>query len=76
MAHAHTVARVETIEEQNQWLIDHPEEEAKYPGEFIAVADDRIVAHGKAFGKVYREARKLGYEPLMAFTYDPEVETL
>lgn len=76
MAHAHQIAQVETIEEKNQWLIDHPEEEAKYPGEWIAVAGGRIVAHGKTFGEAYDDARKLGHDPYMALAYDPSADDL
>ncbi len=61
--------KAETIQEQFQWLLEHPEEEAKYEGEFIAVADGRIVAHGKNSGKVLDQARRLGYEPLIGHAY-------
>jgi len=63
----------ESIETQHAWLTAHPEEEAKYAGEFIAVADGRIVAHGKNAGEVLGAARKLGYEPLLAQAYGDEV---
>ncbi|MCH8319325.1 MAG: hypothetical protein IIA88_12695, partial [Bacteroidetes bacterium] len=33
------------------WLCDHPEEEAKYRGEWIAVVGEKIVAHGKNLKK-------------------------
>jgi len=62
----------ETIQDQFKWLCEHPEEEAKYAGEFIAVADGRIVAHGKDCGEVMDEARRQGYEPLIGRAYGDE----
>ncbi|HUT37180.1 MAG TPA: DUF5678 domain-containing protein [Planctomycetota bacterium] len=61
------------IEREDQWLADHSEELTRYPGEFIAVADGQIVAHGKIFADVLTEARNLGYEPLMARGFSPDV---
>jgi hypothetical protein len=66
----------ESIETQHAWLTAHPEEEAKYAGEFIAVANGRIVAHGNVAGEVLDQARKLGYEPLLARAHGEEVEVL
>jgi hypothetical protein len=66
----------ETIMEKYHWLLEHPEEEAKYTGEFIAVAGRKVVAHGKVFAEVYDEARRQGYEPLMAYAYGEEVYVL
>ncbi|MEW6685834.1 MAG: DUF5678 domain-containing protein [Candidatus Edwardsbacteria bacterium] len=48
------------------WLLSHPEIEEKYIGEYIAIVDDKIVAHGKDFKKVLEEAGKKGKE---AFIY-------
>jgi len=47
------------------WLLSHPEIEEKYAGEYIAVASDRIVAHGKDFKKVLEEAEKVVKEPFI-----------
>ena len=66
----------ESIMDQFNWLREHPEEEAKYAGEFIAVADGRIVAHGHNCGEVLDEARRQGYEPLIARAYGDEVLVL
>jgi len=63
----------ETPDERDDWLTQHPEELTRYPGEFIAVADGRVVAHGRVFAEVVKEARKMGYEPLMARSYDREI---
>jgi hypothetical protein len=39
---------------------------APYDGEWVAVADERIVAHGEAFDAVAREAKRQGYDdPLL-----------
>lgn len=65
-------AMAETIQDQFKWLLEHPEEEAKYAGEFIAVADGKIVAHGKDCGEVIDEARRKGYDPLIGRAYGGE----
>ncbi|MBM4031823.1 MAG: hypothetical protein FJ291_08575 [Planctomycetes bacterium] len=62
-----------TTEQDDQWLAEHPEELTRYPDEFIAVADGRIVAHGKVFADVLTQARNLGHEPLMARGFSPDV---
>ena len=46
------------------WLVDHPEETAKYAGEHIAIVGEKIVAHGSNFSEVVKEARKLSDCPL------------
>lgn len=48
------------------WLAKHPEEEAKYKGEYIAVANGKIVAHGKDVKKVIRKAREYSDDPLIS----------
>lgn len=40
------------------WLLSHPEVENKYAGEYIAIAEDSIVAHGEDFKQVLKEAEK------------------
>ena len=37
------------------WLISHPKAEEKYAGEYIAISEKGIVAHGKDFNKVLKE---------------------
>ena len=66
----------ETIMEKFTWLSEHPEEEAKYAGEFIAVAEGEIVAHGKVCGEVMDEAHRQGYEPLIAYAFGEETYVL
>ena len=66
----------ETIMDKFRWLLEHPEEEARYAGEFIAVADGKIVAHGKVCGEVLDDARRQGYEPLIACAHGEDVYVL
>lgn len=47
------------------WLFSHPEVESKYPGEYIAIVGDSVVAHGKDFKEVLKEAEKNGREPFI-----------
>jgi hypothetical protein len=44
------------------WLLSHPEIESKYAGEYIAIAKDAVVAHGKDFKEVLDEAEKTNKE--------------
>ena len=46
------------------WFIEHSELEEKYAGEYIAIVNDVVVAHGKDFKEVLKEAKKHGDEPL------------
>ena len=46
------------------WLVDHPEETAKYAGEYIAIVGEKIVAHGSDFLEVSKEAKKVAPRPL------------
>ncbi len=47
------------------WLIDHPEIEEQYAGEYIAIIDEGIVSHGKDFIKVLEQAEQKGKEPFI-----------
>lgn len=47
---------------------------SKYVGEWIAVADDRILAHGKNVKKVVTEANKTGKKFILAKV--PSQETM
>lgn len=47
------------------WLVAHPELDAQYPGEYIAIVGESIVAHGEDFEKVLQEAEKHGDNPLL-----------
>ena len=49
-----------------EWFIAHPEEAQKYPGEYIAIVDEAIVAHGKDFQMVlFTAERQSGQEPFI-----------
>ncbi|MDI6735017.1 MAG: DUF5678 domain-containing protein [bacterium] len=41
------------------------EEIMKYPGEYFAIVDHKIVAHGKEPGEVQREAERISPHPLI-----------
>ena len=47
------------------WFLDHIEIEDQYAGEYIAIVDDGVVAHGKNFNAVREEAKKHGEDPLL-----------
>lgn len=49
-----------------EWLSRHPEEEAKYRGEYIAVVGEKIVAHGKDPKTIIEQAKKISPKPLIA----------
>lgn len=50
---------------ENTWLLAHPEIETNYSGEYIAIIDESIVAHGVNFKMVLEEAEKKGKNPLI-----------
>ena len=47
------------------WFLKHPEIGVKYAGEYIAIMEEAIVAHGKDFKKVLNEAERYGKEPFI-----------
>jgi hypothetical protein len=53
------------IPKEYAWLLKHPEKETPYAGEYIAIIGETIVAHGKDFQKVLKEAEKFGKEPFI-----------
>jgi hypothetical protein len=38
----------------------YPELQRKYPSQYVAVKNGRVIAHGRDFGKVYRKAKREG----------------
>ena len=44
---------------------EYPKDEEKYLGEYIVVAKNRIIAHGKSLKIVFAEGRKLAKDPLL-----------
>ena len=45
--------------------MSHPEIETEYPGEYIAIVGEEIVAHGKDFKQVLKEAEEIGKVPFI-----------
>lgn len=62
----------ERIMKDFQWLCEHALEiDEKYAGEYIAVVNKKIVAHGKDFHKVMEEATKIDPRPLVDEAFIP-----
>jgi len=51
------------ISKEHNWLINHPEIDNKYAGEYIAIVGEEIVAHGNNFKNVLTNAEKFGKNP-------------
>jgi len=51
------------IPKEHSWLLAHPELGTQYAGEYIAIVDEAVVAHGRDFKAVLDEAEKHGDEP-------------
>ncbi len=58
------------------WSFIHPLNFNKYKGEYIALVNDRIVAHRKEFEKVYRKALNIHKEPTFAKVPENELMIL
>lgn len=52
------------------WLAQHPEIEEKYLGEWIAVRDGKVIAHGADLQRIIKETFQL--EPPPHLTYVEE----
>ncbi len=63
------------IPKEYTWLLLNPDVEIQYTGEYIAIIGESIVAHGKDFKEVLKEAKKHGKEPFIhkAFSSDKEL---
>ena len=48
-----------------RWLVAHPEIDAQYPGEYVAIVGEAVVAHGEDLEEVLQEAEKVGTDPLL-----------
>jgi hypothetical protein len=49
-----------------RWLAAHPEVLEGLEDEWVAIADERVIAHGSSMVEVAAEARRHGYDdPLM-----------
>ncbi len=51
------------LPKEHAWLINHTEIEQKYAGEYIAILDESLVAHGRDLKQVFQEAKKHGANP-------------
>lgn len=49
------------------WLIQHPEIEEKYKGEWVAVSEEKIVAHGRDLEKILEQTSQLSHPPHITF---------
>lgn len=52
-------------DKESNWLALHPEEEANYKGEYIAVVGEKIIAHGDDFIEVIEKGKKWSNDPLI-----------
>ena len=57
--------RPNVSKKEYNWFLNHIEIEDQYAGEYIAIVDDGVVAHGKDFNAVREEAKKHGEDPLL-----------
>ncbi len=53
------------LPKEYNWLLKNPEIETKYAGEYIAIIGESVVAHGKNFKEVLKEAEKHGKNPFI-----------
>jgi len=53
------------LPKEYNWLLMNPEIETKYAGEYIAIIGESVVAHGKNFKEVLKDAEKHGKEPFI-----------
>lgn len=51
------------LPKEYNWLLNHPEIETKYYGEYIAIIGESVVSHGKNFKEVLSKAEKYGKMP-------------
>lgn len=58
------------------WSLTHPLDFEKYRGEYIALTNSRIVAHGREFEKVQKEAMKFDNDPIFTKVPDNEIMIL
>ena len=58
-----------------EWIGSHPEEVEKHAGEWIAIVENKIVAHGESLHEVRKKAKELtGKEPLVFKVPRPDEE--
>jgi hypothetical protein len=57
----------------HRWLAEHAEEGRRFAGQYIAVVEGAIVAHGCDVKQVYAQAKRFGPQPLIAKIRQPQV---
>lgn len=53
------------MEQEHKWLVSQVDLESKYAGEYIAIVEESIIAHGRNLKKVLEAGRRGGKEPLI-----------
>jgi hypothetical protein len=53
------------IDKEHNWLLSHPQVEVQYPGEYIGIVGDSLVAHGRDLKEVLEKAEETGKEPFI-----------
>ncbi len=48
---------------EHNWLLSHPDLDSQYQGEYLAIVQDTLVAHGKELKRVLQKARKISKHP-------------
>lgn len=61
---------------ESRWLAQHPEIYGRYLGEFIAVKNEKVIAHGKDSKMVLDKAKKLAKDFLYTYVYEDDVMIL
>lgn len=54
------------------WLAEHPEEISKYMGEWIAIVDEEVIAHGRDLEELHKKVKKLKTRPLFHYVIPDE----
>jgi hypothetical protein len=52
------------MRKEYEFLANNPKLLSQYRGEWIAVSDSKVIAHGKDFIKVEKEAKKITNNPV------------
>ena len=59
------------------WLAEHPALLEPFVGQWVAVADERVIAHGHSVVDVTEDAARLGYpDPLLVPVMPPDFATI
>jgi len=58
---------------ESSWLAQHPDIQEKYRGEYIAVSEQQVIAHGKDLRAVLEQAHKFDPDPLISKVPSQEI---